>query len=503
MMLLGFDLGTSSIKAALLDAETGEPLASASSPASEMSVSAPRPGWAEQDPETWWKHVVAATAMLRDAHPFDPRSVAGIGISYQMHGLVLVDRDLRVLRPAILWCDGRAVESGDRAAASIGPDLCFRRLLNLPGNFTASKILWVRENEPGVFARVRHALLPGDWLALRMTGEAAATASGLSEMILWDYEENAPAGFVLERLGLPASILPPLVPTFGPQGRLTPPAARALGLAPETPVSYRAGDQPNNALSLNVLEPGEMAATAGTSGVIYAVSGRPSSDSRNRVNPFLHVNHGPGKPRIGVLLCVNGTGSLYRWLRRLLAETAGAEVSYDRLNAIAAAAPAGSDGLAVLPFGNGAERILENRDPGASLHNLSLNIHGLPHVARAATEGIAFALRFGAEILRDMGIEVRAARAGHANLFRSELFASTFASAVGAPVELFDTDGAQGAARGAGIGAGAFETFEEAFRGLRRIRAVDPDPALAQPLDDAYGRWKEALGRILGSAVRS
>jgi xylulokinase len=497
MNLLGYDIGTSSVKAALLDAESGTLLASSSSPAEEMAVSAPRPGFAEQDPETWWTHVKAATAMLRAATRFDPTSVAGIGISYQMHGLVLVDGALRVLRPAILWCDGRAVAQGERAAEALGREACFRRLLNLPGNFTLSKLLWVKENEPGVLARARHALLPGDWAAARMTGEAATTPSGLSEMILWDFEKGAPAGDVLERLGLPASILPRIAPTFGVQGKLTREAAAELGIAPGIPVSYRAGDQPNNALSLNVLEPGEIAATAGTSGVIYAVSDRPACDPRNRVNPFLHVNHGPRAPRIGVLLCVNGTGSLYRWIRRVLGEAAGADVPYERLDALSSAAPPGSSGLSILPFGNGAERILENRDPGAAVHGLSFSLHGLPHLLRASQEGVVFALRLGAEIVQDMGIPVRASRAGHANLFRSALFASTFAAATGAPVELFDTDGAQGAARGAGIGAGVFGSFAEAFRGLRRIRVVDPDPALAAPLEEAYGRWKRRAFRAI------
>ncbi len=492
-MLLGFDVGSSSIKAALLDAATGRLAASATSPEVEMEISAPRPGWAEQDPDTWWKHVVLAAASLRAKAGSRWKDVRAIGVAYQMHGLVAVDRAGRPVRPSIIWCDSRAVATGDAAFDALGRETCLRRLLNSPGNFTAAKLAWVKEHEPAVFERIDRAMLPGDYVAYRMTGEARTTVSGLSEAVLWDFERGELARFVLDHFGIPRAMIPDTVPTFGLQGSLTTAAAAELALAPGVPVSYRAGDQPNNAFSLNVLSPGEIAATAGTSGVVYGVAGRPAHDPLSRVNSFIHVTHAADRPRLGVLMCVSGTGILYRWLRGTLGGSAG----YDELNALAARAPAGSDGLLVFPFGNGAERTLENRNPGASVRGIDFNRHGLPHLLRAAQEGIVFALRYGLGIMRGMDIVPRAARAGLANLFLSPLFAATFATVAGCRVELYATDGAQGAARGAGVGAGIYAGLDEAFTGLAAAKTVEPDPALAGPCAEAGARWTEALERDL------
>jgi xylulokinase len=490
-LLLGFDVGSSSIKAALLDAATGRSIASATSPGTELEIAAPRPGWAEQDPDTWWRHVVLASADLRAQAGPRWRDVRAIGIAYQMHGLVALDRAGRPVRPSIIWCDSRAVATGDEAFAAIGRETCLRRLLNSPGNFTAAKLAWVRQHEPGVFARIDRVMLPGDYVAFRMTGEARTTVSGLSEAVLWDYERGELAGFVLEHFGIPREMIPDTVPTFGDQGSLAAGAAAELGLPPGVRVCYRAGDQPNNAFSLRVLAPGEIAATAGTSGVVYGIAGRAAFDPLSRVNGFVHVTHAADRPRIGVLLCVSGTGILYRWLRATL----GGKVGYDELNALAAAVPAGADGLLVHPFGNGAERTLENRNPGASIRCLDFNRHGLAHLARASQEGIVFALRHGLGIMRGVGIEPRTVRAGLANLFLSPLFAATFATVAGCRVELYATDGAQGAARGAGVGAGIYAGPDEAFPGLAAVRTVEPDPSLAGPLAEAGARWDAALTR--------
>ncbi len=493
-VLLGYDVGSSSIKAAALDADSGACLATASSPERELAIDSPHPGWAEQDPEVWWQHLIRATRLLGRRAALS--EVRAVGVSYQMHGLVCLDASGRVLRPAIIWCDSRAVDIGERAFRALGPERCLAHLLNSPGNFTASKLGWVRENEPAIFARIRWALLPGDYVAFRLTGEARTTVSGLSEGILWDFLEGAPASFVLEHFGIPASMLAPAAPSFSVQGVLSAGAAEELGLPAGAPVSYRAGDQPNNALSLNVLEPGEIAATAGTSGVVYGVGDRAAFDPASRVNTFVHVNHAPERPRYGTLLCVNGTAILNSWLRHNVLSGGGESLSYDRMNALAAEAPPGSDGLAVLPFGNGAERTLENRDPGASIHGLSFTRHGRAHLLRAAQEGIVFALRRGLEIMAGMGLAPSRVRAGHANMFLSPLFAEAFATASGAAVELFRTDGAQGAARGAGIGAG-LHTLRSAFQGLDRVRTVEPNVRLKQPYEEAYGRWQAALRREL------
>lgn len=501
--LLGLDVGSSFVKASLVDADRGTATASASAPDTEMAIQSPQPGWAEQRPEDWWANIVSATRRaLRDAGAA-PDSVAAVGVSYQMHGLVLVDSAQRVLRPAIIWCDSRAVGVGEWGFDAIGRLSCLARFLNSPGNFTASKLKWVKDHEPGVYAATHKAMLPGDYVAMRLTGDIATTETGLSEAILWDYLEGALAHDVLDVFGLSAGLLPPVVPTLGVQARVSSAAAAELGLCPGIPVSYRAGDQPNNAFSLRVLEPGDVAATAGTSGVVYGVNREATWDQQSRVNTFLHVNHAPGAPRYGVLLCVNGTGALYSWLKRMLGGEATG-LSYDRMNAEAAATEPGADGLLLVPYGNGAERTLSNRNPGASLHGLSLVRHGRGHVCRAAQEGIAFALRYGLDIMREMGVPAARVRAGRANLFLSPLFAQAFADVSGASVELFETDGAQGAARAAGLGAGIFAGVDEAFAGLKAVECIDPDAGRAARYGEIYERWLRALDAslTLDSAMR-
>jgi xylulokinase len=491
--LLGYDIGSSSIKASLLEAASGQLVAAATSPKTELPIRAERPGWAEQDPRVWWEHVVAATAEIGAQAGGRLHDVRAVGISYQMHGLVLVDRKLDVLRPAIIWCDSRAVEIGERAFAALGPDRCLGHLLNSPGNFTASKLRWVQEHEPEVYRRIHAFMLPGDYIAARMTGVVRTTPSGLSEGILWDFVDGRVADLVLDHYGISPDLVPPLVGTFADQGQLIRSAAAELGLAVGTPVSYRAGDQPNNALSLNVLHPGEMAATAGTSGVVYGVSGGAAHDPRSRVNTFLHVNHTPDRPRCGVLLCVNGTGILNSWLKAQCWPAGAA--AYDEMNAAAAQIPVGSAGLTILPFGNGAERTLGNRNLGASIHGLQLTMHTRGHLARAVQEGIVFALHFGIGTFREMGLTLGTVRAGHANLFLSPLFCEAFATLTGARIEVFQTDGSQGAARGAGIGAGIYPTPAEAFVGLQAVRTIQPRADLAAAYQEAYDRWSRILER--------
>lgn len=491
--LLGYDIGSSSVKAALIDGNSGKLLASVFSPASEMAISSPRPGFAEQDPDRWWAELVHATALLRQAAGFSPQEVMAIGISYQMHGLVCVDRRQRPVRPAIIWCDSRAVSWGEKAFADLGEQFCLQHYLNSPGNFTASKLKWVMENEPRLYASIDRIMLPGDYIAMRLTGTACTTVPGLSEAILWDYPTQQPAYALMQYYGIDPSLLPPLVPSFGEQGRLLPDPAGLLGLKAGTPVTYRAGDQPNNAYSLQVLEPGEIAATAGTSGVVYGVTDRTDYDSASRVNSFVHVNHQTGRPRLGILLCLNGTGILYSWLRRQFF----AGQSYEDLNREAAMVPTGSEGLLFYPFGNGAERILSNRDPGAALLGLQFNRHHRGHIARAAQEGIAFALNYGMEIMAGMGFSLARIRAGLANMFLSELFAAQLANISGCCIELCKTDGAQGAARAAGVGAGWFAGYRESFCGMEWARRIEPDPRQAGPTGLAYAHWKKHLNSFI------
>ncbi|MEI8047547.1 MAG: FGGY family carbohydrate kinase [Bacteroidota bacterium] len=488
MYLLGLDIGTSSIKSSILDVNTGICAASCQSPETEMEILSLKAGWAEQDPEIWWEHTQLAIAAALNKAGIEANEIKAIGISYQMHGLVCVDKDLNVLRNAIIWCDSRAVETGNQAFREISHNKCLSRLLNSPGNFTASKLKWVKENEPDIYNRIHKVMLPGDFIAAKLTGEIKTTESGLSEGILWDFINREPADFLLNNYGVDKSLLAEITPTFGLQGSVNAESAAATGLKAGTPVCYRAGDQPNNAFSLNVLNPGEIAATAGTSGVVYGVSNQVKYDPKSRVNTFVHVNNLADETRNGILLCVNGTGSLNSWVKKM----AGENLSYSQMNAIAASVKPGSDGLLILPFGNGAERVLENIETGCSIQNLNFNIHGKAHLFRAAQEGIAFAFYYGIKIMQDMGVDVKVIRAGKANMFLSSVFCQTLADISGATIELYNTDGAQGAARGAGVGAGIYKDFETAFAGLIKLETIVPS-AENQNLKGAYQNWKKEL----------
>ncbi len=484
MKSLGIDIGSSSVKVSLLEIETGECVASSTNPQSEMRIDAPRPGWAEQDPETWWYYACEGIRHISTDHNL--REVVSIGITYQMHGLTLLDRAGKPLRKAIIWCDSRAVEIGAEALEQIGRDFCLTHTLNSPGNFTASKLAWVKRNEPEIFDKIHRFMLPGDYIAYRLSGEISTSVSGLSEQILWDFKEEHRADFVADHYGIPHDIIPEAGLSIGIQARTNKATEEALGIPAGTPISYRAGDQPNNAFSLNVMEAGEIAATGGTSGVVYGVVDTPKADPLSRVNTFVHVNHHPEAPRYGILLCINGTGIMNSWIRRNIVQQTA---DYTQMNTLAESVPAGSEGLLVLPFGNGAERVLENRTTGAEIVGIDLNRHTSAHILRAAQEGIAYSFRYGIDIMRGMGLKPDVIRAGKANLFLSSLFRRTLATLTGARIELFNTDGALGAARGAALGAGFYKSREEAFASLRRLEVVEPVASDREALEAGYAAW--------------
>lgn len=489
MYSLGIDVGSSSVKVSLLDIESGRCVSSAANPKSEAPIISGQKGWAEQAPDSWWDYLCAGVREMAASH--DMSKVVSIGISYQMHGLVVVDKDIRPLRNAIIWCDSRAVPLGNEALEGIGYEKCMEHLLNSPGNFTAAKLAWVKRNEPEVYDRIYKMMLPGDYISYRLTGEVTNTATGLSEGIIWDFKENRRADFVADWFGTGTDKFCDIAPALGVSGRTTAAVQEALGIPKGTPVSYRAGDQPNNAFSLNVLEPGEIAATGGTSGVVYGVTDLPKADPQSRVNTFLHVTPS-SKPRMGVLLCINGTGIMNAWARRNITP----DLSYTEMNDLAASAPPGSDGLLVLPFGNGAERVLGNRNTGARMAGIDLVRHGKAHIIRAVHEGIAFSFHYGIDIMKNLGLAPNVIRAGEANMFLNPVFRTTLASLTGASIELYDTDGSLGAARGGALGAGFYSSAEEAFKGLARRMVINPEPEWKAPLEDAYGRWLEELGRI-------
>ena len=480
--LLGIDLGSSSVKVSLVDADSGECRALAHYPETEAPIKALQPGWAEQCPDDWWQYFKMALQKAISVVGDSIADIAAIGISYQMHGLVCLDKDMNPLREAIIWCDSRGVPYGEHAP--------------IPGNFTAAKLAWVKEHEPDLFGKIRYVMLPGDYLALRLSGTPATTACGLSEMMLWNFEKGCLSVEMMDYFGFPQSILPPHVPTFGEQGRVSEAAAKELGLKAGTPVTYRAGDQPNNALSLGVLHPGQVASTAGTSGVVYGIVDSEQwvvGSTRGqmpptihyplptKVNTFLHVNH-----TLGLMHCINGCGILNSWLRHNVATDLG----YDGINALAATVPVGSEGVCIIPFGNGAERVLGNRDIGTSIHGINFNRHTRAHLLRAAQEGVAFAFMYGMELMGD----IREIHAGNANMFLSPLFRDTLASLSGATIHLYDTDGSVGAARGAGLGVGIYASEDEAFVSLRQLATIEPRKDYESPLQEAYARWKSHLG---------
>ena len=492
MYILGFDVGSSSVKASLLDAATGKCLATAFQPRQEMPIIAAKPGWAEQEPSTWWKNLQLALADVLQQARIDTADIKSIGISYQMHGLVIVDREGRVLRPSIIWCDSRSVEIGNAAFASMGTERCLSSLLNSPGNFTASKLKWVQQNEPEIYRKIDKVMLPGDFIAARMTGDIKTTISGLSEGIFWDFQKNELSELVLHEYGIDRDRIPVITPTFAIQGLLSQQAAGELGLKAGTPVSYRAGDQPNNAFSLNVLNPGEIAATAGTSGVVYGVSDVVKYDPQSRVNTFAHVNHSAAETRLGILLCVNGTGILNSWLKKNMA----GDLDYNQMNGLASPIPIGCEGLTILPFGNGAERMLGNRDSGCRISGINFNVHHKAHVLRAAQEGIVFSFTYGIEIMKAIGIQPSVIRAGNANMFLSPVFKEALATSTGATIELYDTDGSRGAALASGLGAGIYKSFGEAFQHLKKLETVYPDDSKRNAYRDAYHVWNDQLKSI-------
>ncbi|PRX57258.1 xylulokinase [Flagellimonas meridianipacifica] len=492
MFYIGFDIGSSSIKASLVDANTGKAICTLQEPNEEMQIVSNQTDWAEQDPEVWWRHICTASRRLLNENKIKAEDINGIGIAYQMHGLVIVDADGNVIRNSIIWCDSRAVSIGEQAFSNISEDRCMGHMLNSPANFTASKLAWVKQYEPENYDKIHKFMLPGDFIAYKFSGDFTTTISGLSEGILWDFKNSEPAQMVLEHYGIDKNLVPQIVETFGVQSKVSDKGAAESGLQKGTPILYRAGDQPNNALSLNVFEPGEVATTGGTSGVLYAVTDSLKASEGIKLNNFAHVNHSPEKPRIGKLLCINGCGIQYRWLKDLLNLS---ENSYEVMNSYASQIPIGADNLQLIPFGNGAERMFDNRTIGSHISNLNLNTHSQGHILRAALEGIAFSFVYGMEILKKDHTQINVIRAGNDNLFRSEIFSETVATLIDQEIEIYNTTGAVGAARAAGKADGAFD-FGTMVSQNDYVQTFKPNPE-KQNYSIAYERWRTTLNTIL------
>lgn len=491
MYLIGVDLGSSSVKVALVRADNHECLAVAHHPKTEMKMDAPQMGWAEQNPEDWWSYFKLALQEVLNKAQIDTAEILAIGISYQMHGLVIVDKNQQVLRPAIIWCDSRAVEIGRKAFENIGTEKCLDHFLNSPGNFTASKLKWVKENEPGVFARIDKMMLPGDYLAMKLSGVVQTTVPGLSEGVLWNYKAGKVASEVLDEFEIPIQLIPKIVDTFSVEAKLSKTMSEELGLIEGTPISYRAGDQPNNALSLGVIHADTIAATGGTSGVVYGIVDHIRADSNSRVNGFAHVNHSEDQPRIGILLCINGAGSQYAWLKNQIAES---EMTYEEMEVAASKIPIASEGLCILPYGNGSERMLENMYQGASIHNVHFNLHRKAHFYRAALEGIAFSFMYGLEIMAQIGVKAKKMYVGNDNLFQSEIFAQTLSNLAEVDIMIIETTGAVGAAKAAGFGMSYYSSLEEAIGNPLIIKSYSPNNSTDE-YKKAYQTWRQILDK--------
>ncbi|WP_269226489.1 xylulokinase [Flavobacterium eburneipallidum] len=491
MYYIGYDIGSSSVKIALVEAATGEKIIALHEPQDEMEIMAHHKDWAEQDPEIWWQHICVGTKRAIKEANIDASKITGIGISYQMHGLVVVDVAGKSLRNSIIWCDSRAVTIGDKAFAEIGEQKCSEHLLNSPGNFTASKLKWVKENEPEIYKNIYKYMLPGDFIAFKLTGQITTTKNGLSEGMLWDYKENKVATWLLDYYEIDQSLTPAIVENFTNQGELNDKGSQETGLPIGIPVVYRAGDQPNNALSLNILKPGEIAATGGTSGVIYAVTDQLKSKETSRINSFVHVNYTNENPTVGKLLCINGAGIQYRWMRNI-----GGLDSYENMNNLASEVPVGSDGVVVIPFGNGAERMLNNKNIDSHILNLNFNKHSHGHLYRAALEGIAFSFVYGMEIMKNDNAEIKVIRAGNDNLFRSEIFSNTVATLIGHEIEIYNTTGSVGAARAVGLVDGDYEKFGQNIMNNDHVMTYMPLKNAEHYLE-AYQNWKTALEKII------
>ena len=494
MYVLGLDIGSSSIKASLVNAKNGKVVAHTFAPKEEMSIVSHQNGWAEQDPESWWSYVKNSIPALLKEAAIDKSLIKALGISYQMHGLVVVDKNKELLRSSIIWCDSRAVAIGKKAFTTLGKEYCLHHLLNSPGNFTASKLKWVKENEPELFDKIYKIMLPGDFIAMKLTGEITTTISGLSEGIFWDFKENRISKTLLEYYGIPEDLFPEIRNAFGSHGVLLNTIANELGLPKGISVTYKAGDQPNNAMSLNVLNPGEIAATAGTSGVIYGVVEDIQPDLQSRVNVFGHVNHSLDTARYGVLACINGTGILNAWLRKNM----GIGMGYSEMNTLAETVKIGAEGIQVFPFGNGAERILEDVTIGCSWENINFNRHGKEHLFRAAQEGIVFSFQYGINIMKTMGLQPTVIKAGNTNMFLSSIFKETLATVSGAQIEIYNTDGAIGAALGSGFGAGIYDSLEEAFSHVQKTETIYPNEKTKPQIDTLFKNWETVLKQKIG-----
>ena len=484
---LGIDLGTSFLKLQVIDA-AGAAVAAAGAP---VPLRVPRPGWAEQDPAAWWAALGAACRDLFAPGRVDPRSIAAIGLSGQMHGAVFLDDQGAGLRPCLIWMDARTTAQ----VAQIAERVPRATLIGITGNapntsFTATKVLWIQQHEPEVYARTRHILLPKDYLRLRLTGTYATDVSDASATLLFDLARRDWSPTLLDAFGIHPALLPPVHESVAPTGTITPEAAAATGLIAGTPVVAGGGDAECSAFGLGLAGDAASAGAAltsiGTSGQVFAVTDRPVIDPQGRIHSLCHVV----PDRWHVMGAILAGGVALRWLRDILTPPGGPPPDYDTLTEEAAQVAAGADGLIFLPYLQG-ERT-PHMDPQARGVFFGLRLdHTRAHLVRAVLEGVAFALRDGLEVVRELDIaptEVRVAGGGASSALWRQIQRDIFAL----PVRTIGADhgGAYGAALLAAVGAGVFAGAAGASRAIPLGARSDPDPAQVATYEAVYRRYR-------------
>jgi xylulokinase len=489
-MFLGIDVGTGGTRAVLVD-RTGKVVASCSS--EHEAIHSAHIGWAEQDPEDWWRAAKEAITGVMAASELAGREIEAVGLTGQMHGCVMLNADGGVLRPALIWCDQRTQPQCDWLTERIG----FERLIELTcnpalPNFTLTKLLWVREHQPEIFAKIAHVLCPKDYVRYRLTGEYAMDMQEASGTLLLDVADRRWSAEVAELAGIPMEWLPRLFE--GPEicAYISPEGAGVTGLAAGTPVAAGAGDQGAGAVGMGILAAGSVSATIGTSGVVFAATDTPTKDRLGRLHTFCHA--APGLWH--VMGVTNGAGLSLRYFR----DTFGAGVSYEELTAEAAKVPAGCDGLMWAPYLFGERTPHLDAKARAAFIGITAS-HTRGHFVRAVLEGVAFSLKDTFTLFDELGIPVRSIRLGGGGA-RSELWRQIQADVFGMPVELLEASegGAFGAALLAGTGIGVWASVEEACAATIRVAEVirPKNPEAMAAAYPAYRRIYPALKMIQG-----
>ncbi len=488
MALLGIDIGTSGTKAILLDGQ-GRIAANVTE---EYPVSAPQPLWSEQEPEDWWRATCRAVRAATDRAGIGPSEIAAIGLSGQMVGLVVLDEHGKPLRPCILWNDQRAGAVTDELTETIGlPKILAETGNPLFANFVAPKLVWLRRHEPDVYRRIAHVLLPKDYVRYRLTGQMGMEVSDASGTCVFDVRNRTWSEAMLAAMDLPREWFPPCVESDEVVGEVMTAAADEAGLAAATPVIAGAGDQPAQAIGSGIVRPGLCSVTIGTSGVVFAQGDRYVEHPEGLLHAFCHAVRQQWY-LMGVMLSAGGS---LKWLRDVMSNLA--TTSYEEMTALAAKAPAGSEGLVFLPYLTG-ERV-PHSDPDAKGCWIGLTPrHGQPHLVRSVMEGITFGLLDSLNLMRELGMPIERVYAS-GGAVRSGLWRQMLADVF--DTQIVTTNVAEGAAFGAamlaGVGIRRYTDAAEAADALIAVTdSAQPDPATRSIYQDTYAAYRSLYPQL-------